>query len=565
MSTTITIEKNLVCEQDMLLGREAKQQQRAGTTVIANPLRLLAVVDSINQLKTLDIDKYDLAFIRQDFPVVEEGQPVPDLPPEANEFYALDYISTADEDIPLIVQPNATVVGRWKRIVVSEASVKGLIIEEVKKATADIEDKVDDKVKKALEVQVPQEITNALQAIAVKGFEFDEKLKYKQNDYVKAFVRSRGVVTERLYMVDKDTALPDNEVDYAPLQGDTYRNINGTLIYEDNRNLQEKAGYVRVYTVDGLKKTFSVNQGSNYKLYEPAGAVYPRGILRVRALKAGKVSGYFEITFGGMSHTDFSFRNVMYSKSVRLAAATTSLGYIFYPGFAVYCDDTYFGLSVSSNTYVDSFELDYTDVDLVPSETAASYVTNKCYALREGGGSYIPNLGMTYYNMRKPEASRSGDTTEFYNFMSGTVPWTQGIMVDENLYHQYVAACVLPVMSNAGKISKNVMPGKNVGDFQEATLPNIRGGWDGEYYGSNSGSTGYGWRIETSNPNGWKQQYWGAFKKGRQRLIYDLYTNSTSLESYGWQFDASASSSVYKDGADVNQKALYKQERLQLF
>ena len=134
MSTTITIEKNLICEQDVLIGRDSVQQVRAGATVVANPLRLLAVVDSIEHLKTLDTSKYDFAFIRRDFPVVEEGEPEPELSPGANEFYALDFASTDDEDIPTIVQPNETVVGRWKQITIGEAGVKALITEEVSNA-----------------------------------------------------------------------------------------------------------------------------------------------------------------------------------------------------------------------------------------------------------------------------------------------------------------------------------------------------------------------------------------------------------------------------------------------
>lgn len=436
-----------------------------------------------------------------------------------------------------------------------------MIIEEVNKATAELEAEIDQKIQTALEIQVPQEIANALETLTVKGFEFDDTLKYKQNDYVRAFVRSKGVITERLYMVDKDTALPEDEVDYAPLQGDTYRDINGTLIYEDNSNLQEQAGYVRVYTIEGLKKTFPVNQGSNYKLYEPTGAVYPKGVLRVRALKAGKVSGYFEITFGGTSHTDFSFRNVMYSKSVRSVAATSSLGYIFYPGFAAYCDETYFGLSVSSTTYVDSFELDYTDIDLIPSGTAASFVTNKCYALREGGGSYIPNIGMTYFNMRNTGASTTGDSTEYYNFMSGTVPWTQGIVVDENIYHQYVAACVKPTMDVSGRFVRNMGGGSSnaIGGVQESTAPEI----EGSLY-STAGAMWFGkWNSGANYSN---ERVTGCFE-----MDYDVVQNArcqglSGLNTSGVKLKASNSSTVYKSGfSELFPNSITEQKRLQLF
>lgn len=568
MSTTITVEKNLICEQDMLIGREAVQQNRAGVTVVANPLRLLAVVDSIEQLKTLDTSKYDFAFIRRDFPIVEEGEPEPELAPGANEFYAFDFLSTESENIPTIVQPNATVVGMWKQITIGEEGVKLLIEEAIEKATQEIEEDVDNKIKEALEVAVPEAVDTALKLLTVKGFEFNSSLTYKQNDYVRAFVRSKGVVTERLYMVDKDTLTPEDEVDYAPLQGDTYRDINGTLIYEDNSNLQEQEGYVRVYTIEGLKKTFSVNTGSNYKLYEPVNAVYPKGVLKVRALKAGKVSGYFEITFGGTSHTDFSFRNVMYSKSVRSVAATSSLGYIFYPGFAAYCDETYFGLSVSSTTYVDSFELDYTDIDLVPAGTATSFVTNKCYALREGGGSYIPNIGMTYYNMRNPGAATNGDSTEFYNFMSGTVPWTTGIVVDENLYHQYVAACVMPTADASGTFERNlggVNPG-TLGQRHEDTTPNVRGSFDGSRFNGLWDTNSAGWLNAPSSANQWQTMFSGCIKKGSRRLYrpYEIAANS-GVECYGFEIDASNQSSVFVDGAPVKPADITQQKRLQLF
>lgn len=582
MSTTITIEKNLICEQDVLIGRDSVQQVRAGATVVANPLRLLAVVDSIEHLKTLDTSKYDFAFIRRDFPVVEEGEPEPELSPGANEFYALDFASTDDEDIPTIVQPNETVVGRWKQITIGEAGVKALITEEVSKALQNLEATIDGKIQTTLEVQVPQEIANALKSLTVKGFEFNSTLKYKQNDYVKAFVHSKGVITERLYMVDKETPDALSEVNYAPLAGDTYRVINGTTIYEDNSSLQEKSGYVRVYTVEGLKKTLSVTSGSNYKIYEPTGAVYPKGTLRLRALKAGKVSGYMEIVFGGTSHQDFSFRNVQYAKSVRAAAATSAYGYIFYPGFAVYCDETYFGLSVSSTTYVDSFELDYTDIDLVPDGTPASFVTNKCYAIREGGGSYIPNIGSTFFSMRNA-GLQSGVSEDFYNFMSGSIPWTAGITLDTNLYHQYAAACVMPTMDNSGRFTRN-MGGNSanvIGGVQAESLPNIKGKTGNTSEDASNGNAALSMSMSgeaqsvygCSMRNGWEgalyavskrpndvgfppgTPFWSADRSQVNGDYYRLYL----------EFDASRSSSIYQNGAHVNPVSITKQERLQVF
>lgn len=554
MSTTITIEKNLICEQDVLLGRDSVQQVRAGATIVANPLRLLAVVDSIEHLKTLDTSKYDFAFIRRDYPIVEEGEPEPELAPGANEFYALDFASTEDEDIPTIVQPSATVVGRWKQITIGEAGVKALITEEVTKATQDLEDTIDEKLQTALEVQIPQEIANALKTLTVKGFEFDDTLKYKQNDYVRAFVHSKGVVTERLYMVDKETPDELSEVDYAPLAGDTYRVINGTTIYEDNSNLQEKSGYVRVYTIEGLKKTLSVNSGSNYKLYEPAGAVYPKGILRLRALKAGKVSGYMEIVFGGTSHQDFSFRNVQYAKSVRSVAATSAYGYIFYPGFAAYCDETYFGISVANTTYVDSIELDYTDIDLVPVGTPTSFVTNKCFALREGGGSYIPNIGSTFYSMRQNASSTDGISTDFYNFMSGSIPWTTGITLDTNLYHQYAAACVMPTMDNSGRFTRNMGTGSAgvIGGVQEEALENITGTYSSEGSVTRPGGSGGNYAAYSSRYRS------GCFGSGGTDV-------SPSNAAIVLNFDASLSSSIYRSGGGVTPKSITKQERLQAF
>lgn len=568
MSTTITIEKNLICEQDMLIGREAVQQQRAGATVVANPLRLLAVVDSIEHLKTLDTNKYDFAFIRADFPIVEEGEPEPELAPGANEFYALDFASTEDENIPTIVQPNATVVGRWKQITAGEQGVKQLITEEIEKATQDLEASIDEKIQTALEVQVPQEIANALITLTVKGFEFDDTLKYKQNDYVRAFVYSKGVVTERLYMVDKATPDELSEVDYAPLTGDTYRVINGTTIYLDNENLQEQAGYTRVYTIEGLKKTLTVNAGSNYKLYEPTGAIYPKGVLRVRALKNGKVSGYMEIVFGGTSHQDFSFRNVQYSKSVRTAAATATYGYIFYPGFAAYCDETYFGLSVANTTYVDSVELDYTDIDLAPSGVSASFVTNKCFALREGGGSYIPNIGSTFYSMRQNASSTDGISTDFYNFMSGSIPWTTGITLDTNLYHQYAAACVMPTMDNSGRFTRNMGTGSagTIGGVQSESLPNIKG--EITTTATQNGQSAVTFGSTRRQPAYDSNNFVGVGALGFKEVIGAWWQASLSGSYSGMlvpTLDAHNSSAVYQDGAKVMPDCITKQERLQAF
>lgn len=103
------------------------------------------------------------------------------------------------------------------------------------------------------------------------------------------------------------------------------------------------------------------------------------------------------------------------------------------------------------------------------------------------------------------------------------------------------------VWSNGSSIDS----GRLFDNFQSPALPNIKGGWDGE--ASDGSNAAYGWRGIASSPNaGWQQIYWGAFKRGRKKLAYDLYTNSTPYESYGFQMDASLSNPIYSSDGDTD-------------
>ena len=153
-----------------------------------------------------------------------------------------------------------------------------------------------------------------------------------------------------------------------------------------------------------------------------------------------------------------------------------SYGYIFYPGFAIFCDGTHFGISVDKITQADYIELDYSEFNQIPTlQTETSFTSHTCYAIREGGGSYIPNIGMTYYKMRKQGNSSNAESEDFYTFMSGTVAWTYAMNIDATLYHQYAASCVLPTMDNDGKFVRNMggNAASTIGGLQNESLPYI--------------------------------------------------------------------------------------------
>lgn len=533
MATTgLVIKKSPIGKEDMYFGRRTQAQERAGGVYNISGVVLVYPVNTLDELRNLDPNEYDTAFIVGSgiIDTTPEGEPV--ILNGNNEFYYFDFTSEETEDVPNVIKSNVSLVGRWKIAKVGENRILQIV-----------DDTLDEKLP-ALKEEILTEVSNEIPSAVEQGLEvlkrqggiYDETLTYEQNQFVRAFVKTNLGIESRLYMAS------EADVSESPIDGTLYSNVNGIKIYNEE-GLTESTKYNRLLPTRPNTSIIALQDNKTFKFL--GGATIPRGKLKCSVFKNQSVSCYFEIIFSGTSITDFLIRNVMYANVIKQAAITSSYGYIFYPGFSLYCDGVNFGISVAQITQADYIEFDYSEFNQIPTlQTSTSFSSANCYAIREGGGSYIPNIGSTFFSMRNA-GLQSGIAEEFYNFMSGSIPWTTGITVDENLYHQYVASCVKPTMDNSGRFTRNI--GGNsagtIGGVQEESLPNATGTLQANARSSSAPT--------------------GAFTG--TSYSYNMGTSGTSVGGYNLQFSLSNSSSVYQDGANVTPVSITKQERLQLF
>lgn len=567
MKNGLVIKKSPIGQEDMFFGRRVQQQERAGGLYDISGVVMVYPVNTLDELKNLDPKKYDTAFIVGSGVIntTPDGQPV--ILDGNNEFYYFDFTSSEPEDIPNVIESNVSLAGRWKIAKVGENRILQIVNDELTKRTESIKEEITTQVKTEL---------SGLTALEREGAVYDETLEYQTNQFVRAFVKTDKGVESRLYMANEDA------VSESPINGTLFAEQNGIKIYNDT-GLTESNKYNRL--IHTISNVYRVNLQAN-KTFKFLGAgTIPRGKLKCSVFKGNSVTAYFEIIFSGTSISDFIIRNVMYANSIKSTTISFSYGYIFYPGFAIFCDGINFGISVDKITQADYIEFDYSEFNQSPTLQITTFSSANCYAIREGGGSYIPNIGMTYYNMRKQGSSSKAESEDFYTFMSGTVAWTYAMHIDATLYHQYAAACVLPTMDNDGKFVRNIggNAAATIGGLQNESLPNIYN--DGSILGEGNNGSGVPTGVinllgSYNNPSslGYKilpdnSPFNITYNRGLGSFVSSARSYyEASSEGIGqdlWVpllgFDASQNNQVYKDGAHVTPESMTRQDRLQLF
>lgn len=536
MSSGLVIRKSLIGKQDVLFGRRTQTQTRAKGVYEIGGVVLVYPVNSVNELKNLNPEEYDTAFIVGESILATVPEDVDVNLNGNNEFYYFDFASEEDEDIPNVITSSVVSTGRWKLAKVGENRILQVVEDQFTQRVPEIKEDILDEVK----IEIPAAVEEGLEILQRQGGLYDSELDYAKNQFVRAFVKTPIGVESRLYMSSTESA------DEAPISGTIYSNDNGIEIFNSD-GLVESTQYIRLQQKNSNSVKITLQNNKTFKFL--GGGAIPSGTLKCRVYKSDSVTSYFEVVFPGTSIADFAIRNVMYAASLKTAAITSSYGYIFYPGFAIFCDGTYFGLSVALTNQADYMIIDYSDFNQIPTlQTSTSFLSSTCYAIREGGGSYIPDIGTTFFSLRK-SGYQSGVSENFYNFMSGSIPWITGITLDTGLYHQYSESCVMPTMDASGRFDRNVSTStkNSVGTLGDQSLPDIQGTvyLNRGYYGA------YG------NNQPIPQQYKGegAFSG----------TDTSTYSNINFTFAASNYSSIYKDGADVLPNHILFQKRLQIF
>lgn len=477
----LVIKKSLIGEQDLLLGRETQDQERAGAIYKINGMTFIKPVENIDELKNLDPKKYDTCFIRGNDVIQQPpvGQPL--ISEGNNEFYYFDLLSEEVEDVPNIIKSNVTEIGRWKLAKVGQQRITAEVTKEVADATQNVVADVMQQVETLLQTEIPEAVENGLVKVDQNGGQYRPDIEYSKGNYVKAFQRVGIGVQEKTFLVTANAPITQK----PPLSTASSQTFGEVTIFAENATIDE-ANYQEILAPKLTTKSFVVAPDKNYKIF--TGGVIPRGRMKVTFFKNASITGSMTISWSGSALNDFSFSEVMYSRVLRQNAVISSLGYIFYTGFAIYATPTDFGFAVKSTNQCDKIELDYSDMNIVPNfnPTGVTFDSNNCYAPRQGGGSYIPNIGSTFFSMKKSGGATTGDSDEFYNFMSGSIPWTNGITLDSDLYHQYHSACVLPTMDAAGRFTRNMGGNSSnaIGGVQEDAIREITGYFPGIQFNS---------------------------------------------------------------------------------
>lgn len=578
----LVIKKSKIGEQDLLLGRFTQAQERAGGIYPVSGLTLIKPVLSIEELRTIDPKSFDTSFIRGN-DILQEGEHSEEVIVGNNEFYYFDLLSEEDEDIPNIIKSSVTEIGRWKLSKVGQQRIEEKVTTEVAEVTKSISADVLTEVNKILETQVPEAVAEGLLEVKRDGGSYTKEYVYQKGDIVKVIQRTAQGANAGLqlkeFLVKQDT-----EPNTFPLDNAGSESFGKSTIYSSTAQVNELY-YAEVNPLGYSKKSFTVTNDKNYYIY--TNGEIPSGRLKVKTYKSGSVTGSFTINFAGSALNDFSISEAIYSSVIRQMPVLVNLGYVFYTGLAIRATEREFGFAVKSTLQCDKIELDYSEMTLLPNTNpiGVTFDSTYCYTPRQGGGSYIPNLGMTYYNMRKPGESATNDSEDFYSFMSGTIAWTHAINIDETLYHQYAATCVLPTMDNNGKFIRNM--GENsagaIGGLQNESLPNIYN--DGSIVGegnsgagiptgimnllgsyNNPGSLGYKILPESSPFNITYNRGLGTFVNNAGSYFEAASEEiSKDLRVPLLGFDASRNNAVYQNGAKVQPDCMTRQDRLQLF
>lgn len=562
----LVVKKSLIGKQDLLLGRQSETQQRGGGLVNIEGIQYIYPVKTLGDLKNLNPKEFETAFLfgENTLDVIDPEFQLLDA--NINEFYYFDFTNTDDEKVPDVVKSNVTEFGRWVLSRVGEKRLYRLAIPLIQEVVASKTPEIAKQVKDEVNILLTDQIRDETKSLKKQGLLFDSKLEYENGDIAKVLVKTNAGVQQKTFILNNAENI---KVSNPPLEVETDK-IGNIPVYQDT-----------TYSVEGWKFLPSYNQA--YKICHNTNKsvalsifknvkVQPVGDIRIRIFDIfNAVHAQFDVEFAGFALTNFKIKNVFYSDSVKANPPVPIMldNFAMYPGFCIGAIDEEFKLMTISKNHFNRIEVDYKNCSVEPlcEYTDEMLPPNNYYAVREGGGSYIPNLGQVFnYFWGENEA---GISRKFRLFMLGQVEWATNLTLNKSCFHQYfkyVGEMGDPNIDVSDVFIRNVgmfeaKPGKLV----NPQLPNIKGGWDYQEY--NKGEVRYAWRDHSGDGTGQhKQKYWGAFKRGRYNTKIDLHTNSVGYDSsFGWQFDASEYSHVYNDKGDTRPKSITTILALQAF
>lgn len=305
----------------------------------------------------------------------------------------------------------------------------------------------------------------------------------------------------------------------------------------------------------------------------------PYGDLRVRCYdSSGNFTCSFTLSMLGVGLEEFKITKCIYSKTLKSSRVSSSYGGLFYGGFGLLQNSNGIYFSVVNNSKCYKVEVEYSDCNFVPTLTQTSFLspssTNKIYAIREGGGTFIQDLGCIKNNYRLSGTSAGGESLEFYLFSNGFVRWTSAMTLNGNYFHQWANGNFGSLnIDSSDKYLCNVgtNAGQTLGVIKGAELPNIKGKYlASAYISPDTAPVNSYYRFSDQSIAG------GELDTLNEGVFFDEKINKSELDrifkarnpSYttpsGWQgagvpgsfvlrqnMNSSRASSIYKDGGKV--------------
>lgn len=376
---------------------------------------------------------------------------------------------------------------------------------------------------------------------------YDNAQTYNPSQYCSQLVSTNGI-TKLLYF--QNTSSSDN-TGTPPLSGDTSSNQNDVLVLSDNQNLtQDSTNWGKVIVDSTLIKTANPTANNMYQLVNLSNQTF--GEMKIKTYNtSGNLHCVFDLDiYTMMGEIQFNIKNVLYSSTIRMSSTTySSYANIFFMGFGLVLTSNGLYFGVTNNTLCTKIEVEYSKMNFIPTLQQATLPTPnqstaKIFAIRNGGGTWIQDLGVIKNDYRANGNNSLGETLEFYLFSNGFVRWTSAMTLDSNYFHQWANGGFGSLNIDASdKILCNVgtTTGQSLGVIADASLPALEGKLSGDYpnVSVNSNMSGSGVFSVTAKGS-------GTVGSGYQ----------VSLRGFEVGFSSKSVSSIYQDNAKVNMERI---------
>lgn len=382
----------------------------------------------------------------------------------------------------------------------------------------------------------------AVRDLQLEGAFYDNNQSYKKYGSVHVLANEGDRIRVRRYLCLQDTT------GRPPLNGDRNdTSIAERPIYGGNLDEPNPAYWRRLEVSNTQTIGASLDSNRTRALFQATQGVVPRGTLRVRLLQANTIKVAFEIVWGGVGLEQFKIQNVFYSSDLKLNPAYTNWDNLFYSGCGIVVGSSYLGIARAGGN-LNRIEVDFDGVNFTPSLTNLSLIVNgtdKPYAIREGGGSDIAELGCIFDGLRFGSGG-SDECYTFWKFRNGFVEWTSSKNLHTELYHQYIRGSYARLNQDpSDKYRANVgaLNSQTEGVSKNQSLPNVEGGLQvsgqlGTY--SSIGLLNKGQDVGVTGP---------FYSDGTDTRWHVEYAER--YRARGVRFSLSRANSIYKTGASV--------------